>query len=105
MPPWSAYSILLFNPEYMEYVPLDEDDKVPEGHTPVPAGCERDGLRKLYFASGRVYKSFLDSILSNEKRIEVPGKWGQHLGGVMVAYDEKEIVIKEGGKILCWKKR
>jgi hypothetical protein len=103
LPPYSAYSILLFNPEYMEYVPLD-DDQIPEGRTPVPAGCEMDGLRKLYFASAMVHKTFLDGILSNQKYIEVPGKWGAHLGGVMVAYDEREILVHEGGKVLCWKK-
>jgi hypothetical protein len=88
----------------MEYVPLDEDDKVPEGHTPVPAGCESDGLRKLYFASAAVHKTFFDGLFGTENLIEVPGKWGEHLGGVMIAYDEREILIKEGGKVLCWKK-
>ena len=88
----------------MEYVPLDEDHQIPEGHTPVPAGCEMDGLRKLYFASGMVHRTILDSVFNPGKLIEVPGKWGEHLGGVMVAYDEREILIEEGGKVLCWKK-
>ena len=88
----------------MEYVPLDEDDQIPEGRTPVPAGCEKDGLRKLYFATGLVPKTFLDSVFNPEKLIEVPGKWGEHLGGVMVAYGEREVLVREGGKVLCWKK-
>ena len=104
MPAHSAYSILLFSPDYMEYVPLDEDDQIPEGRTPVPAGCEKDGLRKLYFATGLVPKTFLDSVFNPEKLIEVPGKWGEHLGGVMVAYGEREVLVREGGKVLCWKK-
>jgi hypothetical protein len=36
--------------------------------------------------------------------IVVPGKYGEHLGGVMVAYGGREIVDKEMGEVLCWKK-
>lgn len=91
----------------MEYVPLDEDGDVPEGRIPVPAGCESDGLRKLYFATAFVPRTFLDGLFGNrgdEGMIEVPGKWGKHLGGVMVAYGGREITVKENGDILCWKK-
>jgi hypothetical protein len=44
----------------MEYVPLEEDGGLPEGYTPIPAGCESDGLRKLYFATATVHRTFLD---------------------------------------------
>jgi len=37
--------------------------------------------------------------------IVVPGKYGEHLGGVMVAYGGREGMVKEGGSILCWKKK
>jgi len=92
----------------MEYIRLDHNDKIPEGYDPVPAGCEADGQRKLYFASAKVPKTFFDGLFGNrgdEGMIEVPGKWGEHLGGVMVAYDEKETVVKQGGKVLCWKRK
>ena len=92
----------------MEYVPLDEDDSIPQGRTPVPAGCESDGLRKLYFATASVPRTFLDGLFGNrgeDGMIVVPGKWGEHLGGVMVAYGEREILVKECGKVLCWKKK
>jgi hypothetical protein len=90
----------------MEYVPLDNNNKVPKGRTPVPAGCESDGLRKLYFATAPVPRTRLDGWFGargDEGMIVVPGKWGEHLGGVMVAYDEREILVEEGGKVLCWK--
>jgi hypothetical protein len=108
LPAHSAYSILLFNPDYMEYVPLEEDCTLPEGYTPVPAGCESDGLRKLYFGTATVPRTFLDGLFGNrgdEGMIVVPGKYGEHLGGVMVAYGGREIVDKETGQVLCWKKR
>jgi hypothetical protein len=107
LPPHSAYSILLPNPEYMEYVPLDENCTLPKEFTPIPAGCESDGLRKLYFAAASVPRTFLDGLFGNrgeEGMIVVPGKWGEHLGGVMVAYGGREVLVKEGGDILCWKK-
>ena len=91
----------------MEYVSLDENDNLPRHAEPVPAGCENDGLRKLYFATAKVGRTFLDGLFGNrgeEGLIEVPGKWGKHLGGVMVAYGEREILVEEGGKVLCWKK-
>jgi hypothetical protein len=91
----------------MEYVSLDEDSHLPDGVTPVPAGCERDGLRKLHFATASVAKTFLDGIFGSrgdEGMIVVPGKWGDHLGGVMVAYGGREILVKERGKVLCWNK-
>ena len=91
----------------MEYVPLDENNSIPDGRTPVPGGCEYDGLRKLYFASALVPKSFLDSLFGMgdaESKIVVPGKWGKELGGVMVAYGDKEILVKRGGSVLCWKR-
>jgi len=90
----------------MEYVPLESKISLPQGYEPVPAGCENDGLRKLYFATAFVPKTFLDSWLGgDEGSIEVPGKWGPHLGGVMVAYGEREVLVTEGGKVLCWKKK
>jgi hypothetical protein len=108
LPHFSAYSILLANPEFMEYVPLIDEETLPNGVTPVPAGCERDGLRKLYFATARVPRTFLDGIFGgddDDSKIVVPGKWGEHLGGVMVAYGGREITVKEGGEVLCWKRR
>jgi hypothetical protein len=107
LPEHSAYSILLPNHDYMEYLSLDLNDELPDGAELVPAGCESDGLRKLYFATAKVGRTFLDGLFGNRGQdglIEVPGKWGKHLGGVMVAYDGREIVVKEGGKVLCWKK-
>lgn len=108
MPAHSAYSILLPNPEVMEYIPLNEEDDLPQGCAPVPAGCESDGLRKLYFATAKVSKTLLDGLFGNRGEagmIEVPGKWGEHLGGVMVAYGGREVLVREGGKVLCWKKK
>jgi len=89
----------------MEYVPLDDDGKVPEGRVPVPGGCEFDGHRKLYYATGKVAKSkFLRLFGTDEDDlILVPGKWGEHLGAVMVAYGESELVVHDGGAVLCWK--
>ena len=108
LPAHLGYSILLPNPEFMEYILLDEDNNLPDGYTPVSAGCENDGLRKLYFATGNVPRTFLDGLFGNrgaEGVIEVPGKWGPHLGGVMVAFGEREIFVEENGKVLCWKKK
>ena len=92
----------------MEYVTLVEENSLPEGYTAVPAGCERNGLDKLYFATASVPKTFLGGLFGNrgeEGMIVVPGKWGKELGGVMVAYGGREILVKEGGKVLCWKEK
>jgi hypothetical protein len=92
----------------MEYVPLFDDNTLPEDCEPVPAGCEKDGLRKLYFGLGRIPKTLFDGIFGNrgeEGLIEVPGKWGSHLGGVFVAYGGREATDKTYGKVLCWKKK
>ena len=90
----------------MEYVPLDGDGCIPPGRTPVPAGCESDGLQKLYFATASVPRTFIDGLFGNRgEKVVVPGKWGEHLGGVMVAYGEREVLVEEGGKVLCWKKK
>jgi hypothetical protein len=107
LPSHSVYSILLPNEVFMEYVALTENDEIPEGHTPVAAGCETNGLEKLYFAIASVPRTFFDSIFGargDEGTIIVPGKWGEHLGGVMVPFGGREIVVKEGGKVLCWRK-
>ena len=91
----------------MEYVELMEDNTIPEGRQPVPAGCEKDGLRKLYFATGIISKTFLDALFGSrgdEGLIQVPGKWGPHLPGVHVAYGGREVVDKDCGSVLCWKK-
>jgi hypothetical protein len=89
----------------MEYVPLDADRKIPKGRMPVPAGCESNGLEKLYFATGRVPKSTLALLFGGEDdKIVVPGKWGEHIDAVMVPYGETEVEVKEGGAVLCWKK-
>ena len=92
----------------MEYVPLDDDGDIPDGYVPIPAGCERDGLRKLYFATAVIAKTFLDGIFGvrgEAGTIEVPGKWGEHLGGVLVPYGEREVLVKHCGKVLCWKRK
>ena len=103
LPAHSAYSILLPNDEYMEYVPVDD---IPAGYAPIVAGCESDGLRKLYFATASVPRTFLDGLFGGTgDMIDVPGKYGEHLGGVMVAYGGREVLVKEGGSILCWKKK
>jgi hypothetical protein len=107
VPTHSPYSILLANPEFMRYIPLTDELELPDGFTPVPAGCEKDGLRKLYFASAMVPRTFFDGLFGNrgdEGMICVPGKWGEHLGGVMVAYGGREITVKDNGDVLCWRK-
>jgi len=90
----------------MEYVPLTNEGKIPSGRVPVPAGCEYDGQRKLYFATARVPKtsSSLERFLGVEPddKITVPGKWGEHLGAVHVAYGDHEWEEKHG-EVLCWK--
>jgi hypothetical protein len=90
----------------MEYVPLTKEGKVPAGRVLVPAGCEQDGQRKLYFATARVPKnsSALERFLGvePEDKIIVPGKWGEHLVAVHVAYGLHEFEEKEGS-VLCWK--
>ena len=104
----SSYSILLPNSEYMEYVILTDDGDLPDGRIPVPAGYESDGLRKLYFATAKVPRTFLDKFFGGgeeEGMIVVPGKWGGHLGGVMVAYGGSEVVVKDNGAVLCWKRK
>jgi hypothetical protein len=107
LPSHLIYSILLPNPNYMEYIALEDGHKLPEGREPVPAGCEKDGIQKLYFASGRVGKTLLDYLSrsrGDKGLIEVPGKWGKHLGGVRLPYGGLEIIDNKYGKVLCWKK-
>jgi len=88
----------------MEYVPLDENGKIPEGRVPFPGGCEYDRINKLYFASGKVPKAGCSfATMFWGETIEVPGKWGEHLGGVLVPYGEDEVTATDGA-VLCWKK-
>jgi len=90
----------------MEYVPLTTDARIPEGRIPVPAGCESDGQRKLYFAAAEVSRNssaigrFFG--VEDDDKVLVPGKWGDHLGAVHVAYGESEVEVKHGD-VLCWK--
>jgi hypothetical protein len=91
----------------MEYVSLTEEGKLPRGRIPVPAGCEYDGQRKLYFASALVPKKSsalrrFFGVDEDAEKIAVPGKWGEHLGSIHIPYGDEELEIKHGN-VLCWK--
>ena len=40
--------------------------------------------------------------MEDDDKVLVPGKTGDHLGAVLVAYGESEAEVKRGD-VLCWK--
>ncbi|VDC06810.1 unnamed protein product [Peniophora sp. CBMAI 1063] len=87
---YGPYDILEFEEDKMQWILQVKDGAIPADCRPVEAGYEADG-KKLYFAR---------HCPSDPYRY---GKTGRHLKAGHFVQDGKELILRGGYDILCWK--